>query len=160
MGDVTVFGKMPDGTEVHEITISAGDLTAKIITLGAVIRDVRLKGVDHPVVLGFDDLDSYVNHKAYFGAVVGRCANRIAGGKLPLDGKVYDLVVKDGDLVAATHGRSFWVLDDLTPLRQLTEQIAGETAYLFPPRPTVRRFALRRAASRRFPPALRDRTAG
>ena len=31
---------------------------------------------------------------------------------------VYDLEVKDGDLVAATHGRSFWVLDDLTPLRQ------------------------------------------
>jgi len=51
---------------------------------------------------------------------------------------VYDLVVKDGDLVAATHGRSIWILDDVTPLRQAA---AGETegpAALFAPRPTIR----------------------
>ena len=50
---------------------------------------------------------------------------------------VYDLEVKDGDLVAATHGRSFWVLDDLTPLRQ---SAAGAPAgpHLFEPRPAIR----------------------
>ena len=42
---------------VEEVTIAAGDLSAKIITLGAIVRDVRLAGVDHPLVLGFDDLD-------------------------------------------------------------------------------------------------------
>jgi len=51
---------------------------------------------------------------------------------------VYDLAVKDSDLVAATHGRSFWALDDLSPLRQISEEIAGKDAHLFPPRPTVR----------------------
>jgi photosystem II stability/assembly factor-like uncharacterized protein len=50
---------------------------------------------------------------------------------------VYDLAVKNGDLVAATHGRSFWVLDDVTPLRAVTAESA-EVAQLLPPRPTVR----------------------
>jgi hypothetical protein len=51
---------------------------------------------------------------------------------------VYDLVVKDSDLVVATHGRSFWILDDLTPLRQFEPGQLDEAAYLFQPRPTVR----------------------
>jgi hypothetical protein len=51
---------------------------------------------------------------------------------------VYDLVIKDHDLVVATHGRSFWILDDLTPLHQLTEQIVSAPAHLFAPRLTWR----------------------
>jgi hypothetical protein len=51
---------------------------------------------------------------------------------------VRDLVVKDDDLVAATHGRSFWILDDITPLRQFNAQMAGSDVYLFKPRTTVR----------------------
>ena len=50
---------------------------------------------------------------------------------------VYDLEVKDGDLVAATHGRSFWVLDDLTPLRQAASDTPTGT-HLFEPRPAIR----------------------
>jgi hypothetical protein len=48
---------------------------------------------------------------------------------------VHDLVVKDDDLVVATHGRSFWILDDVTPLRQ---PLPEAPVHLFPPRPTVR----------------------
>jgi hypothetical protein len=44
-----------------------------------------------------------------------------------------DLEVKDTDLVVATHGRGFWVLDDITPLRQLTRDVFRESAYLFDP---------------------------
>ncbi|MEO7021571.1 MAG: glycosyl hydrolase, partial [Ktedonobacteraceae bacterium] len=51
---------------------------------------------------------------------------------------IHDLVVKDSDLIAATHGRSFWVLDDITPLRQVSEQIEQSAAHLFTPRPTIR----------------------
>ncbi|MBI3330004.1 MAG: glycosyl hydrolase [Nitrospinae bacterium] len=51
---------------------------------------------------------------------------------------IYDLIVKDHDLVAATHGRSFWILDDLTPLHQLTDQVRQAPAYLFTPRPIYR----------------------
>ncbi len=51
---------------------------------------------------------------------------------------IHDLVVKDTDLVAATHGRSFWILDDLTPLRELTDAVAQADVHLFTPRPTYR----------------------
>ena len=51
---------------------------------------------------------------------------------------IHDLVVKDDDLVVATHGRSFWVLDDLTPLRQINAQIAQAEMKLFEPQMAVR----------------------
>lgn len=58
-------------------------------------------------------------------------------GNLPIC-PIYDLVVKDDDLVVATHGRSFWILDDVTPLRQFDPATLEGPAYLFAPRPTVR----------------------
>jgi photosystem II stability/assembly factor-like uncharacterized protein len=48
---------------------------------------------------------------------------------------VHDLIVHDGDLVVATHGRSFWILDDISPLRDLTPDVTAKPVYLFPPRP-------------------------
>lgn len=95
MAERRVFGRLPDGSAVEEVTIAAGDLTATILTLGAIIRDLRLAGADHPLVLGFDDLDGYVNHSPFFGAVVGRFANRIGGGRFTLDGKKYHLPVNE-----------------------------------------------------------------
>lgn len=51
---------------------------------------------------------------------------------------IYDLVVKDRDLIVATHGRSFWILDDLTPLRQVDETTADAPAHLYAPEPAYR----------------------
>jgi len=51
---------------------------------------------------------------------------------------VHDLVVKDDDLVVATHGRAFWILDDLTPLRQMAPAEVDAAAKLFAPRPAYR----------------------
>jgi photosystem II stability/assembly factor-like uncharacterized protein len=51
---------------------------------------------------------------------------------------VRDLIVKDDDLVAATHGRGFWILDDITPLRQLDARLAAMEAVLFKPRVATR----------------------
>jgi hypothetical protein len=62
--------------------------------------------------------------------------NRL-GGNLPVV-PIHDMVVKDSDLVLATHGRSFWVLDDLSPIRQLAATATKGKARLFTPRPTVR----------------------
>ena len=62
---------------------------------------------------------------------------------------VYDLVFKDGDIVAATHGRSFWVLDDVTPLHQFAEDMAEQPVRLMKPRATYRLpapFGIRRPA--------------
>ena len=51
---------------------------------------------------------------------------------------VHDLVIKDNDLVLATHGRSFWVLDDVTPLRQYSDEIAQKDVFLYSPAPAFR----------------------
>jgi hypothetical protein len=46
---------------------------------------------------------------------------------------IRDLVIKDDDIVVGTHGRSFWILDDITPLRQISDQVAAADAFLFKP---------------------------
>jgi hypothetical protein len=51
---------------------------------------------------------------------------------------VHDLAIHDHDLVAATHGRSFWVLDDITPLRQIDSMTAGAEMFLYKPEPALR----------------------
>ena len=89
------FGTMPDGSLIREIGIAAGDLSARIITWGAVIRDVRLAGVDHPLVLGFDRLDNYLKHSPHFGALVGRSANRIGRGRFSIDGHAYQVSLNE-----------------------------------------------------------------
>jgi photosystem II stability/assembly factor-like uncharacterized protein len=51
---------------------------------------------------------------------------------------IHDLVIHDDDLVLATHGRAFWILDDITPLRRMSDEVRQAQAHLFPPRPTAR----------------------
>jgi len=51
---------------------------------------------------------------------------------------VHDLVVKGNDLVVATHGRSFWILDDISPLRQFTDDVAKKDVYVYAPGPAYR----------------------
>jgi hypothetical protein len=51
---------------------------------------------------------------------------------------IRDLVIKDDDIVVGTHGRSFWILDDITPLRQISDPIASSDAFLFKPQQAYR----------------------
>ena len=88
---VEKFGEMPDGTQVDCATISGGGLTAKILTLGSIIQDLRIEGHDKPLVLGCDDVASYLTYKAHLGATAGRVGNRIRDGHLELDGQTYQL---------------------------------------------------------------------
>jgi len=87
------FGVLPDGTSVQEITLRKGPLEASVLTLGAIIRDLKVDG--RSVVLGFEDLQSYLDHSPYFGAVAGRCANRIAGARMTIDGEEHLLDVNE-----------------------------------------------------------------
>jgi aldose 1-epimerase len=97
----SVYGAMPDGTSIYIYTLEEGSLKARIMTYGA--RLVSLETPDRngkvaDVVLGYDSLTPYTaDSKTYFGAIVGRYANRIAHGAFPLDGKRYDLPKNDGD---------------------------------------------------------------
>ncbi len=89
------FGMMPDGEQIDEIVICSGDLSVTIISFGAVIRDIRIAGVDRSLVLGFDRLEDYLQYSPSFGAVVGRCANRIADGRFTLDGRTVQLSLNE-----------------------------------------------------------------
>ena len=84
-----VFGTLPDGQTVHRLQIEGGGMQARILTLGAIVQDLRHDGVAHPLVLGAPDLEPYLGPMQYFGATVGRFANRIAHGRFKLDGQVY-----------------------------------------------------------------------
>lgn len=81
------FGILPDGRPVLQATISGHGLRVSVITLGASVQDIRLQGVDHPLVLGFPTLEPYLGAGRYMGAIVGRYANRIAHGRAILDGQ-------------------------------------------------------------------------
>ncbi|RMC37563.1 aldose epimerase family protein [Paracoccus alkanivorans] len=84
-----LFGKLPDGREVHSLSLQSGRLSAKILTLGAILQDLRMEDVDHPLVLGTPAVTDYLGPARYFGAIVGRFANRIGEGSFTLDGKTY-----------------------------------------------------------------------
>lgn len=83
------FGKLTDGTEVQEVVLKKGQLEAWVLTYGAVVRDLKFDG--RTVVLGFNNLDDYLNYSPHFGAIPGRFANRIDGGKFELDGIPYQV---------------------------------------------------------------------
>lgn len=81
------FAETRAGEPVRRVGIEGGGLSASILTWGAVVQDLRLKGHHAPLVLGFDEIGHYIDHSPYFGAIVGRYANRIAGGKFIIDGE-------------------------------------------------------------------------
>jgi aldose 1-epimerase len=108
------FGKMPDGTPVEIYTLSDGAYEARIITYGGVL--VSFKAPDRngkigDVVLGFDNLDGYVanfngSSNAFFGAIIGRYANRIGHASFMLDGNKYSTPKNNGEntLHGGPHG--------------------------------------------------------
>lgn len=113
------FGTTAKGEAVERVTISGGGLTARLLSYGATLQDLRLEGHDAPLVLGFDTLDAYEAHKQFFGATVGRYANRIGNGRFRLDGELFELDRNDGD--NTLHGgsigldRRVWTVKDVEP---------------------------------------------
>ena len=93
------FGALADGTKVEAVTLSNGaGISAKIMTLGATLQSLIVPdkaGHKDDVVLGYDTAAEYLAHPDFFGASVGRYANRIAKGKFSLDGKAYTLATND-----------------------------------------------------------------
>ena len=86
---MTPFGTTKGGQEVHRLTLSAGDLTVRLLTYGAILQDVRLAGVPHSLTLGAGDLTSYETAMPYHGAIVGPIANRIGTARVTIDGFTY-----------------------------------------------------------------------
>ena len=95
------FGKTADQQSVDIYTLTnAHGMEAKITNYGGVV--VSLKAPDRngkmdDVVLGYDNLDGYLNDKRYFGGIIGRYGNRIAKGKFSLNGQTYTLATNNGE---------------------------------------------------------------
>ncbi|MET8869077.1 aldose epimerase family protein [Nonomuraea sp. NPDC004580] len=89
-----IFGTLPSGRQVEQIELSSGRLRAEVLTYGAIVRRLEVSGVN--VVLGLDTLDDYRTRSRYFGAVVGRYGNRIAGARFTLDGAEFALPANNG----------------------------------------------------------------
>jgi len=94
------FGKTPDGQEVDLYTMTnTNGITAKITNYGAILVSLEVpdkNGKLADITLGFDTLDGYIKGHPYFGATVGRYANRICGAKFKLDGIEYELAANNG----------------------------------------------------------------
>jgi len=117
------FGRMPDGRAVDEYTIdSGGGLRLSAINLGGIVTALHCPdrhGNSANVVLGFATLDDYLQRNPHFGTIVGRYANRIAGGRFVLDGEAHRLDVNDSpnSLHGGKHGfgTRWWSLNPLPP---------------------------------------------
>jgi aldose 1-epimerase len=96
----TPFGVLPDGRTVTRYTLSnAAGMSMSIIDFGAIITEWFVPDRDGKladVVLGFDVLEPYLADSPYFGALIGRYANRIRDGKFVLDGRTVSLPVNNG----------------------------------------------------------------
>ena len=90
--------------------------TVNVVREDPVRRGLLFAGTELAVYVSFDDGDSWQSLR----------------GNMPAT-SIRDLVVKDDDLVVGTHGRSFWILDDITPLRRIAPTALQEAAFLFPP---------------------------
>jgi aldose 1-epimerase len=95
-----LFGRLPDGRDVELFTVTnRHGIEVRAMTYGAIITSIKTPdrdGTFADIVLGFDSLSGYVAGSPYFGAIVGRYANRIAGGRFTLDGVTYRLARNNG----------------------------------------------------------------
>ncbi len=137
-----IFGRLPDGTAVERIQLRvAGGFEARIITYGAALQALLVadrRGDIDDVVLGHDDAAPYAATRRFFGATIGRFANRIAGARFDLDGAPVTLAANNGP--NALHGgvegfdRRLWAIaaleDGAAPAVTLTYRSPhGEEGY-------------------------------
>lgn len=121
MGNTIPFGTTPQGRQVELLTLDNGQISCRILTLGATLQALEVpdgQGRKVDVVLGYDTLTEYLENDGYLGAVVGRYANRIAAGRFSLNGRDYTLAVNNGPnhlhggLVGYSH--RVWQVAELT----------------------------------------------
>lgn len=136
------FGTMPDGSEVNTYTLTnKNGMSISAINFGGIITSICVpdkNGNVGDVVLGYDTLEDYIADIHYIGAIVGRCANRIAGASFLLDGRTYNLFKNDGN--NSHHGgkkgfnKKLWHIQekqvkDGIALRLTASSLDGEEGY-------------------------------
>lgn len=104
--ETSFFGLMPVGDSVSLFTLKSDKgITVKITNYGGIVTEIITpdkNGNTGNIVLGFDNLEQYLTGHPYFGAIIGRYGNRIAGGNFKIDGVSYQLAKNNGN--NALHG--------------------------------------------------------
>jgi len=80
---------------VWRVKLTSGELSAEIVSFGAITKSLRLNGQD--LILGYSDFDSYLSDTTSMGVIAGRVGNRIAFGRFYLNGKACELERNDGE---------------------------------------------------------------
>jgi len=111
------FGNLPLGEMVQKISLQKGDLSVSILTLGSILQDVRLAGYPHSLTLGSNELAAYLGPMAYYGAIVGPVANRIAGARANIAGDIHTFDANEGPSTLhsganGTHAQ-IWTVGDI-----------------------------------------------
>jgi aldose 1-epimerase len=137
------FGTLQDGTRVAGVELSNGaGMSVRIIALGAAIQSLSVpdrKGNVADVVLGYATPREYLAKPQYFGATIGRYANRIAHGEFTLDDRQYTLETNDGPnhLHGGAHGfdKALWNIDSAiagSPARVVLSYVSPDGAGGYP----------------------------
>lgn len=133
-----IFGTLSDGREVKAYTLIDGEENAVVLDYGCALQSLSVLNADGrltDVVLGYDTVEDYEAKSGRFGAVMGRCVNRIAGATITIDGKDYALTVNKGDFHA--HGgksgfdKKIWNAVQTAPncVRLTYRSVDGEEGY-------------------------------
>ncbi len=96
----SVFGELTTGEKVHKYKLSNSIISVEVINYGGIITKMNVpddKGNLKDIVLGFDNIEGYINEHPYFGAIIGRYGNRIKNGKFNIDGNEYNLAINNGE---------------------------------------------------------------
>jgi aldose 1-epimerase len=131
-----LYGTLPDGRAVDIYTLrNAGGIVVRFLSLGGSLTEINTPdrhGHFDNIVLGHDNLAGYDSNAGYFGAIVGRYANRIAKGSFTLNGRSYHLPINNGpnSLHGGTSGFNLQ-LWQVTP-RTVAEGVAAELSYTSP----------------------------
>ncbi|MFC4331916.1 aldose epimerase family protein [Streptomyces andamanensis] len=95
-----LFSTLSDGTPVHRWTLERAGVRVRVLSYGGIVQSVEVPDRDGrtaDVVLGFPSVDGYLAHpEPYLGALIGRYANRIEGGRFALDGRTYTVTPNEG----------------------------------------------------------------
>jgi len=142
---VYVYGRTSTGVDVHRVTLAGTGLRVAILTFGGAVE--RIEAADRRgdwanVVLGLPDLDGYEHRSPHFGALPGRYAGRIAGGRFTLDGTVHELPCNDGTNTLhggpAGFGRCVWTIEESGDAHATFRLISRDGDAGFPGRLDVR----------------------
>ncbi len=134
------FGKMRNGREVHLYTmLNKNGMQAAVSSLGATIVSVKVKDAGQKlrdVVLGYDDAADYQTYTYYFGAVIGRYANRISDAACEIDGVTYPLEANDNEnnLHSGSEGlhNKIWELEDVDEQKLVLSCVSPDSEQGFP----------------------------